>query len=63
MLITLKLASGMTNAGRLKDLADVQELIKIKHLEPAFAERLDPFVRDKFIELHKGAMASNDLSE
>jgi hypothetical protein len=29
-LIELKLASGMTNAGRLKDLADVQELIKHK---------------------------------
>src|SRR5205085_664731 len=27
-LIELKLASGMTNTGRLKDLADVQELIR-----------------------------------
>src|SRR5262249_32770505 len=27
-LIELKLASGMTNVGRLKDLADVQELIR-----------------------------------
>src|SRR5438094_5136107 len=30
-LIELKLASGMTASDRLKDLADVQELIKIKH--------------------------------
>src|ERR1700749_3729015 len=28
-LVELKLASGMTNAGRLKDLADVMELIKV----------------------------------
>lgn len=63
MLITLKLASGMTNAGRLKDLADVQELIKLKHLDAAFAERLNPFVREKFIELHQGATTASDLNE
>src|SRR6476661_1368487 len=32
-LIELKLASGMTAADRLKDLADVQELIKLKGLD------------------------------
>lgn len=32
-LVELKLASGMTAADRLKDLADVQELIKLKHLD------------------------------
>lgn len=63
MLITLKLASGMTNAGRLKDLADVQELIKVKQLDAGFADRLHPFVREKFIELHRGAMAPDDLNE
>ncbi len=31
-LIELKLASGMTAPHRLKDLADVQELIKIREL-------------------------------
>ena len=50
-LIELKLASGMTAPHRLKDLADVQELIKIRALERDFAERLDPYVRDKFLEL------------
>jgi len=50
-LIELKLASGMTAPHRLKDLADVQELIKIRGLQPEFAERLDPYVRDKFVEL------------
>jgi hypothetical protein len=50
-LIELKLASGMTASDRLKDLADVQELIKIRDLHAGFAERLDPYVRDKFLEL------------
>jgi hypothetical protein len=63
MLITLKLASGMTNAGRLKDLADVQELIKIRSLDAGFAEKLDPFVREKFLDLYQGAMQSNDTEE
>lgn len=50
-LIELKLASGMTAPDRLKDLADVQELIKIRALDSAFAEKLHPYVRDKFLEL------------
>ena len=50
-LIELKLASGMSAPDRLKDLADVQELIKVRDLEKEFAERLDPYVRDKFLEL------------
>ncbi len=50
-LIELKLASGMTASDRLKDLADVQELIKIRGLQKDFAERLNPYVRDKFLEL------------
>ena len=51
-LIELKLASGMTASGRLKDLADVQELIKVKSLSSSFSERLDPSVRDKFLDLY-----------
>jgi hypothetical protein len=50
-LIELKLASGMTATDRLKDLADVQELIKIRGLPKDFASRLHPYVRDKFLEL------------
>ena len=50
-LIELKLASGMTAPHRLKDLADVQELIKIRHLQPELAEQLSPYVRAKFLEL------------
>src|SRR5215813_8601516 len=52
-LIELKLASGLTAPHRLKDLADVQELIKIRDLKPAFSEQLDPYVREKFLELYK----------
>ena len=40
-LVELKLASGMTNAGRLKDLADVMELIKVRGLPIEFAEQLN----------------------
>jgi len=50
-LIELKLASGMTAPDRLKDLADVQELIKIRGLSSNFAEKLDPYVREKYLEL------------
>lgn len=52
-LIELKLASGMTAPHRLKDLADVQELIKIKNLDADYAEKLNPYVREKFLELQK----------
>lgn len=50
-LIELKIASGMTAPHRLKDLADVQELIKVKNLNGEFAERLNSYVRPKFLEL------------
>ncbi|MBC8140888.1 MAG: hypothetical protein H7Y38_05545 [Armatimonadetes bacterium] len=51
-LVELKLASGMTGRGRLKDLADVQELIRVLKLPVDFAEQLDPSVRGKFAELY-----------
>lgn len=50
-LIELKLASGMTNPGRLKDLADVQELIRSLRLPADFVEQLNPYVQSKFREL------------
>ncbi len=55
-LIELKLASGMTATDRLKDLADVQELIKIKRLDATFAGRLNEYVRTKYLELHQGVV-------
>jgi len=59
-LIELKLASGMTAPHRLRDLADVQELIKLKNLSADFAEKLDPFVRGKFLELQKAVEQSEE---
>jgi hypothetical protein len=53
-LIELKLASGMTAPDRLKDLADVQELIKARGLSREFAERLDPYVREQYLRLSEG---------
>ena len=50
-LIELKLASGATNPQRIKDLADVQELIKLLDLPAEFQEQLAPFVRNKYLEL------------
>jgi len=57
-LIELKLASGMTAPHRLKDLADVQELIKIRRLPAEFSEKLDPYVREKFLELYESVRQS-----
>jgi hypothetical protein len=49
-LIELKLASG-TSRGRRRDLADVQELIRILRLPPDSADRLDPSVRELYHRL------------
>ena len=61
-LIDIKLASGMTNSGRLRDLADVQELIRVLKLPAEFAQHLNPFVRAKFEELRQ-AFASSPAPE
>lgn len=51
-LIELKIASGMTGGGRrLKDFADVNELIQIQQLPADFADQLNPYVRERFAEL------------
>ena len=64
-LIELKLASGMTAPDRLKDLADVQELIKIRGLSNEFAAKLNPYVRGKYLELVKAVVdgSSNSIEE
>lgn len=59
-LVELKLASGMTAPHRLKDLADVQEVIKIKGLTADFAKKLNPFVHEKFLELQKAVEDANE---
>ena len=50
-LVELKLASGITNPLRGKDIVDVQELISVLNLGADFAGQLNPFVQDKFLEL------------
>jgi hypothetical protein len=50
-LLELKLASGLTNPGRLKDLADVQEVIRARELPLEFRDQLHPYVREKYAEL------------
>jgi len=62
-LIELKLASGISASDRLKDLADVQELIKIKQLDADFALKLDPYVRAKYLELEAAVRNSESNQE
>lgn len=62
-LIELKLASGISAADRLKDLADVQELIKIRKLGADFALNLDPYVREKYLELEQAVRNSESIQE
>lgn len=62
-LIELKLASGISAADRLKDLADVQELIKIRKLNADFARKLDPYVREKYLELEEAVRTSESIQE
>jgi hypothetical protein len=57
-LIELKLASGLTAPHRLRDLADVLELIRIKHLGPELRAQLHPFVQPKYDELWQAAQVS-----
>ncbi|HMF43814.1 MAG TPA: hypothetical protein VKQ32_24230 [Polyangia bacterium] len=57
-LIELKLASGMTAPHRLKDLADVLELIRASRLPAELSDELDPFVRQKYLELWQAAQAT-----
>jgi hypothetical protein len=63
-LIELKLASGITNAARLKDLADVQELIKTLSLPLETVNELNPFVQSEFVRLwnaiHNDPMNESD---
>ncbi len=63
-LIELKLASGMSSPGRLRDLADVQELIRVLALPEDYADKLAPHVRAKFSELSESVKGDSErLSE
>ena len=59
-LIELKLASGISAPHRLRDLADVLELIRVTDLPLELAVDLDVSVREKYRELWHAAHESHD---
>jgi hypothetical protein len=59
-LVELKLASGMTSTDRLKDLADVQELIRHARLPLELGDSLDAMVRAKYVEIWQGTSRGDD---
>jgi hypothetical protein len=58
-MIELKLASGASAPHRLKDLADVLELIRVLSLPRDLAGSLDASVRAKYDELWQAAQGAN----
>lgn len=58
-LVELKLASGMTAPHRLKDLADVLELVRAAKLPAELADVLNPYVREKYLELWRAAQVED----
>ncbi len=59
-LLNLKLISGMKGIVRMKDVSDVQEMIKLLHLPQDFAEQLSPGVRAKYDELWQSSQPDPD---
>jgi hypothetical protein len=45
----------MTSPQRMKDLADVMELVKLLDLSGEFSRQLAPFVREKYLEIWQSA--------
>jgi hypothetical protein len=48
----------MTAPHRLRDLADVLELVRMLRLPAALAGKLASFVRDKYLEIWQAAQAA-----
>ena len=59
-LIELKLASGMTAEHRLKDKADVIELIRVNGLAEDYQEKLDGYVRPTYLAMWRAAQVEED---
>ena len=59
-LIELKLASGLSAPHRLRDLADVQDLIMTLHLPLELAEQLDASVQAEYRRLWEAAQGASD---
>lgn len=62
-LIELKLASGMSNALRAKYIADVIALLQVLHLGEDYAQQLNPYVREKYLELWRAVQADDSASQ
>ena len=62
-LVELKLASGLSGMDRLRDLADVQDLIRILGLSAEFAERIDDSVRAAYRDLWDGVQRAREQKE
>jgi hypothetical protein len=62
-LFEMKLASGMTNTARMKDLADAIALIEARKLGADFALKLHPYVREKYLELWRAVQDNPTLDE
>ena len=58
-LIELKLASGISAPHRLKDLADVLELVRTLDLSADLAADLNPYVREKYLDLWRAAQTDD----
>jgi hypothetical protein len=60
LLVELKLASGLTNPDRMKDLADVQELIRAARLPLGLSSQLNPMVQAKYAEIWNATKSAPD---
>ena len=59
-LLELKLASGMTAAHRMQDMADVMNLIRANQLPFEYVNQLNPYVASSFTELWHVAQVNED---
>ena len=62
-LVELKLASGMTASHRRRDLADVQDLIRVLRLGADFTAELDSSVRGLYTQLWQETQIVDNLQE
>jgi hypothetical protein len=62
-LIELKLASGTTAAHRLRDLADVLDLIRALKLPVSLGDKLDSSVREMYADLWHKAQTPDKIQE
>jgi hypothetical protein len=62
-LVELKLASGVTAPHRIRDLADIQDLIRHAQLPLEFAEKLDGSVQETYRDLWHKAYSVDPLQE